>query len=102
MFDQIIQDANEIAEKYIANCTDVTAEQLGLDERCGYSFYACDDFLAVRDCHERSLRYYGGFEYVGQDYRMQLGEWVFYSTENSRVQRHVSNALYDIDADGEE
>ncbi len=62
----------------------VSAEDVGLDRRAGYLFISTEEgWIASRNT--RSLEYYGGFEYIGEEYRVTVGEITFYSSDNSRV-----------------
>lgn len=58
------------------------ASQAGLDRRCG-DIMIGDDFIASSD--RKSLDYYGGFEYVDDECRQIIGDWVIYSRESGRV-----------------
>ena len=62
----------------------VSAEEVGLDRRAGYVFVSTEEgWIASRNT--RSLEYYGGFEYIGEEYRVTVGEITFYSSDHSRV-----------------
>jgi len=75
MVDQYFEDAS--AQR-------VSAEEVGLDHRAGSVFVSVEEgWIASRNT--RSLEYYGGFEYIGEDYRVTVGEITFYSSDHSRV-----------------
>ena len=75
MVDQYFEDAS--AQR-------VSAEAVGLDARAGYLFISTEEgWIASRNT--RSLEYYGGFEYIGTDYKVIVGEITFYSEDHSRV-----------------
>ena len=75
MVDQYFEDASAIR---------VSAEAVGLDARAGYLFISAEEgWIASRNT--RSLEYYGGFEYIGEEYRVTVGEITFYSSDHSRV-----------------
>ena len=62
----------------------VSAEAVGLDSRAGYVFISTEEgWIASRNT--RSLEYYGGFEYISEEYRVTVGEITFYSSDHSRV-----------------
>ena len=62
----------------------VSAEAVGLDHRAGYVFISTEEgWIATRNT--RSLDYYGGFEYIDQNYKTVAGEITFYSSDHSRV-----------------
>lgn len=70
------------------NMKQVKAAELGLDPRCG-RLYIDDECIAVDASNDRTLQYYGGFEYVDKDYRTEIGGYVFYSREDDRVAEHM-------------
>ena len=85
-YDELIDRATELAEEAINNAAMVTPEALGLDPRCAATLFVGDDFIAVDTASDKRLQYYGGFEYE-REYRRELGDYVFYSTESSRLGR---------------
>ena len=75
-----------IVDQYFedASAQRVSAEAVGLDSRAGYVFISTEEgWIASRNT--RSLEYYGGFEYIGEEYRVVVGEITFYSSDHSRV-----------------
>ena len=66
----------------------VKASELGLDSRCGM-VYVDSDCIAVTQNSDRSLQYYGGFEYVDKEYRTEMGGYVFYFRDDDRVNGHL-------------
>ena len=68
---------------------EVTPKEIGLDSRAGYRFFINEDYIAVSRGNRRSLDYYGGFEYVDEEHVTVLGDYVFYSTDDERVQGHL-------------
>jgi hypothetical protein len=81
----------------IEACPAAKPEDLGLDRRAGYKFYLGDDFIAVSRSQDRGLQYYGGFEYVDKENRMEVGDIVLYSTLDERVLGHWEQAHEDDD-----
>lgn len=82
----LLNEADDLAQKYVDELTEVLPEDLGLDRRAAYRLYVGGDVIAVPLSDDRVLRYYGGFEYVEDEYRLQIGKWVFYSSEAERVE----------------
>lgn len=68
---------------------EVTPKDVGLDTRAGYRLFINEDFIAVSKGNRRTLDYYGGFEYVDEEYVTVLGDYVFYSADDERVQNHL-------------
>lgn len=81
----LLDAVNEAAYEMINQMNRVNPEQLGLDYRAGYTLFIDDDYIAVNINNDRTLQYYGGFEYIDQEYRTVIGDHVFYSREHDRV-----------------
>lgn len=69
---------------------EVTPKEIGLDSRVGYHLFIKDDYIAISKDNRRSLDYYGGFEYVDEEHVTVLGDMVFYSANDERVQGHLN------------
>ena len=89
-FDDIISETNVLVNRYLAGAQEVLPEDLGLDRRAGYRLFVTEEVIAVTKDDDRSLQYYGGFEYVDKYCRTEIGEWVFYSAGDDRVAGHLS------------
>jgi hypothetical protein len=89
-YDQMCAEIDSMVEEFLQGATEVRAEQVGLDPRAAYRLYITRDHIIAESGEDRTLQYYGGFEYVNQEYRRELGDYVFYSREDSRVDRHLS------------
>ena len=87
----IVLRMNELADELIEDAKLLPAEQFGLDDRCG-KLYMGEDFIAVPTHQDRTLQYYGGFEYVDPASRTVIGEFVFYSTDDDRVEEAMCKA----------
>jgi hypothetical protein len=83
MYD-LVDQANDLAAKFIRTMEYVPADQLGLDERCGFVLVG-EDCVGVNKSGKRSLEYYGGFEYVDKDCVFEIGEFTFYYDVSERV-----------------
>jgi hypothetical protein len=72
---------------HVAKFQEYQAEDLGLDRRSAYRLYVDADHtcIAVSKTQDRTLQYYGGFEYIDKDHRKEMGSWVFYFAESDRV-----------------
>ena len=96
-FDSMMSAVNEAVEDYLADAKEARASDLGLDTRAfwGEAFVTVD-CIAVRLDQDRSLQYYGGFEYVNKEYRVCAGDWVFYMAEDDRVREHLAHVFEDL------
>ena len=87
---EVIEDINNITNELINTMTEARAEDLGLDPRsCHGTIYTSDEGIAVEKRHDSNLQYYGGFEYVDEDSRYELGDYVFYSADSNRVRQCI-------------
>jgi hypothetical protein len=78
-----------VVQRHVQRMQEVLPEDLGLDRRAGYRLYVDRDFIVCSAGNDRSLQYYGGFEYVDKECRREAGDWVFYSRDDSRVEGHL-------------
>jgi hypothetical protein len=59
-------------------------EELGLDYRCGRILISVDEgFVAA--CSPRSIEYYGGWEYIDSEFKLDAGGYRFYDREADRA-----------------
>ena len=84
-FDDLLDNVNNEVKSYLDTMEITSANRLGLDPRAGHELFVNPEGIAVFFRDERALRYYGGFEYVNDDDRTQLGDYVFYSIRATRV-----------------
>jgi len=83
-------EINEKVEAIIDEMREVKPEELHLDNRSAYRLYVDEEYIAVQKGSDlRTLRYYGGFEYVSEEYVQELGDYVFYHAEDERVAGHL-------------
>lgn len=87
-FYSLQEQATALALEALEEATPVRPESCGLDRRSAGTLFIGDDYVAVAKSSDRTLQYYGGFEYVDKEYRTELGGYVFYSTEDERVAEH--------------
>ena len=86
------QRIDEIVGDYIrdSEAVRVSAEDCGLDPRSGYVFISWRErWIAVEAYSVRSIEYYGGFEYINQENKTTLGNYVFYDDGASRVEECI-------------
>ncbi len=81
---------NEMVDQLIDDeFRSVKPKEVGLDARTAYELFINEDYIAIRKDNRRSLDYYGGFEYVDEEHVTVLGDYVFYSSDDERVQGHL-------------
>ena len=78
---------------------EVTPQELGLDPRAGYHLFINEEYIAVGNGRLESLNYYGGFDYVDEEHVTVLGDMVFYSADDERVQDHLDEFFIKEDAE---
>jgi hypothetical protein len=87
-----LNDIGQKTEQFVQSQNQVTAKDLGLDERAGNRFYTDgEDGIIVDREADRILQYFGGFEYVDKYYREEIGNYVFYLTGDNRVDECLEN-----------
>jgi hypothetical protein len=89
---ELIDEVTELTDAFVGNMVNVKPERLGLDGRCG-SLFVSPDCIAVYKGNDRSLQYYGGFEYINDMHRHEMGDYVFYSREATRVDEALETYL---------
>lgn len=89
----IMNDVQEKMERFVNNdMMRVCASELGLDERCGY-VYVNEDCIVVQYNYTRGLEYYGGFEYVDDEYKIRMGDFIVYMNEDDRVADAIAHFI---------
>jgi len=92
--EQIIENAVQqyIEESDVVEIGATGLEELGLDFRCGRILISVDEgFVAA--CSPRSIEYYGGWEYIDSEYKLDAGDYRFYDKEASRVESVIQYYL---------
>ena len=65
-------------------------QELGLDFRCGRILISVDEgFVAAYN--PRSIEYYGGWEYIDSEFKLDAGDYRFYDSEAGRVNSVITN-----------
>ena len=90
MYTELYNIGQQVGAVVAETMTEVQAEDVGLDRRAAYRLWVTEDTIAVRKDNDSGLQYYGGFEYVDKEYRMEMGDWVFYFADDERVADHLS------------
>jgi len=86
---KLYETIENAVQKYIeeSNVVEIGAkglEELGLDFRCGRILISVDEgFVAA--CSPRSIEYYGGWEYIDSEFKLDAGNYRFYDREADRV-----------------
>ena len=83
----LVDEVQDMVERQVQGMRRVNAKQLGLDIRCG-SAYVDDnmEYIVVEGSNERSYNYYGGFEYIDDEDKRQLGDYTVFLNTSDRVQ----------------
>jgi methionine synthase II (cobalamin-independent) len=92
MFEDIFDQVNDAVITFCnTNCKEISYIEIKnkwpLDWRSTpRTLYIGSDVIVIDLESKRKLDYYGGFEYVDEDYVKVVGSYVIYSTEHNRVQ----------------
>lgn len=89
----VLDHINEVLNSYVNRlCREVRVSDMGLDFRAGHTVYVPpgDNYIIIDSHRAGQLEYYGGFEYVDKECVCRVGDYVFYSDDDSRVAEHLS------------
>ena len=81
-------EIEDIINDYIrdSEAIEVSAGAIGLDPRAGNVLVSFQErWIAVGIHSNRSIEYYGGFEYVDHENKTVLGSYIFYDDGSDRV-----------------
>jgi len=95
-YSEILERAQALAEEALATGTEWPAERMNLDKRIG-KLIVGETWIAARRDTIKRLRYYGGFEYIDEEYQLALGDMVFYSRDDDRVEAALMNLEFNED-----
>jgi hypothetical protein len=90
----LADEIQDMVERQVQGMRRVSATELGLDQRCGFAYVDEDmETIVVDDSRARSFNYYGGFEYVADEDKRQLGDYTVYFNTCSRVQDALDSLM---------
>jgi hypothetical protein len=82
----LADEVQDMIERQVAGMRRVSATDLGLDQRCGFAYVdEAMECIVVDDARARSFNYYGGFEYIADEDKRQLGDYTIYFNTCDRV-----------------
>ena len=82
----LADEVQDMVERQVAGMKRVTASDLGLDNRCGFAYVdEAMECIVVDEARARSFNYYGGFEYISDEDKRTLGDYVIYFNTCDRV-----------------
>jgi hypothetical protein len=87
----LLDEVQDQVERQVAGMRRVTANELGLDPRCGRAYV--DEDCIVVEGDGRSFNYYGGFEYIDSEDVRKLGDYTIYLATASRVQDALESLM---------
>jgi hypothetical protein len=82
----MIEEFEDTFADLVFTMSTATPRDVGLDSRCSVTFYIPKemDCLIVKG-RTNSLEYYGGFEYIDQEFVTKIGQFTIYSAQCDRV-----------------
>ena len=81
----LVYDLDEQIRAVVRDLPYVAADELGLDRRAAYRLWVDEDAIIVSKDSDRTLQYYGGFEYIEASARIECGDYVIYTNDSQRV-----------------
>ena len=82
---EMIDEIQYAVERHVQGLRRVTANELGLDMRCGRAYVSESMDCIVVDGDARSFNYYGGFEYIDSEDKRTLGDYTIFLDTSDRV-----------------
>jgi hypothetical protein len=90
----LADEVQDMVERQVQGMRRVSATELGLDQRCGFAYVDEDmEAIVVDDARARSFNYYGGFEYINDEDKRQLGDYTIYFSTSDRVRDALENLM---------
>ena len=74
---EVVDEVTYGIDRFVAGMERVSADQLGLDVRCGRVYIDRDERVIVSS-NQRGLEYYGGFEYIDAECKVKIGDYTIY------------------------
>jgi hypothetical protein len=91
---EMLDEIQYAVERHVQGLRRVTANDLGLDQRCGRAYVGeNNDCIIIDDANARSFNYYGGFEYVDDEDVRKLGDYVIYLDTSERVRDALESLM---------
>jgi hypothetical protein len=82
----LADEVQDMVDRQVQGMRRVSASELGLDIRCGRAYVdEAMECIVVDAGNARSYNYYGGFEYIQDEDKRTLGDYVIYFNTCSRV-----------------
>jgi hypothetical protein len=92
----LIEEVNTLARARIGAMQQIRPTLASIDERAARYIWVDSTCIAYHIDSDRTMQYYGGFEYVPSDNRVVIGEYVFYLREAEdvceRIVDHIERA----------
>jgi hypothetical protein len=95
---ELIENINTQVEERLANDTfnlltnGADIEKAVGDRRAAYEIWVSEECVVVKKDHDRTLQYYGGYEYIDKSLRMEVGDYVVYF-DDGEVDGRVGRAI---------
>jgi hypothetical protein len=90
----IIEECSDRIDVAVRAMRSGRADEFGLDRRSASLIFTDGEIIVVHESDDRSLQYYGGFEYIDSEFRLHMGQWVIYMRDDDRVQDCI-DAFYE-------
>ena len=90
----LADEVQDMVERQVMGMRRVSATALGLDQRCGFAYVdEAMECIVVDDARARSFNYYGGFEYISDEDKRTLGDYVIYFNTCDRVSSALESLM---------
>jgi hypothetical protein len=82
---EMIDEIQYQVERHVQGLRRVTANDLGLDMRCGRAYVGENNDCIIVEGDARGFNYYGGFEYIDSEDKRTLGDYTVFLDTSERV-----------------
>jgi hypothetical protein len=82
---EMIDEIQYAVERHVQGLRRVTANDLGLDMRCGRAYVGENNDCIIVEGDARGFNYYGGFEYIDSEDKRTLGDYTVFLDTSERV-----------------
>ncbi len=90
---EMIDEIQYAVERHVQGLRRVSANDLGLDMRCGRAYVGENLDCIIEDGDARSFNYYGGFEYIDDEDKRTLGDYTFFLDTSDRVREALETLM---------
>ena len=90
---EMLDEIQYAVERHVQGLRRVSANDLGLDIRCGRAYVSENLDCIIVDGDACSYNYYGGFEYIDDEDKQTVGGYTFFLDTSDRVREALETLM---------